>query len=298
MYQIDTEIAIPNYALAPDMITGSKTFTINKANCSVNYRLEDFLVPHRKDYYFWAFVKDGSTRHWIDMTPYKLKPNSFYFTIPHQVHLKEEAKPLTGMMLCFTDDFLALEENSLLRQLPIIQNPDNGHELTLNNADVVFIEDMMERIYQENQTTNSNWRQSMLMSYMRILFIYLSRLYTEQFSQKDTVHDRVLLKRYLSKIEESYTEHHEVSAYADMLNISAGHLSEVVKEQSGKPAITHIHERLMLETKRLLFHTDQSIKEIAFGLGFEDASYFNRFFKRLSDQTPAGYRKHIREMYH
>lgn len=297
MYQTDTEVAIPSYALAPDVNTGSKIFTVNKANCIVNYRLEDFLIPHRKGYYFWAFVKDGSTRHWIDMTPYKLKPNTFYFTVPHQVHLKEEAKPLTGMTLCFTDDFLALEENSLLRQLPIIQNPDNGHELTLNDADVLFIEDILEKIYAENKA-HGNWQQSMLMGYMRILFIYLSRLYTEQFSRKDTVQDRIVLKRYLAKIDEYYTEFHEVSAYADLLNISAGYLSELVKEQSGKPAIAHIHDRLMLETKRLLFHTDQSIKEIAFSLGFEDASYFNRFFKRLSDQTPAGYRKHIREMYH
>jgi len=83
-----------------------------------------------------------------------------------------------------------------------------------------------------------------------------------------------------------------------MLNISAGHLSEVVKEQSGKPAIAHIHERLILETKRLLFHTDQSVKEIAFRLGFEEASYFNRFFKRIVGDTPLTYRNTIREMYH
>ena len=53
-----------------------------------------------------------------------------------------------------------------------------------------------------------------------------------------------------------------------------------------------------VEAKRLLFHTDQSIKEIAFALGFEDASYFNRFFKRIALTTPADYRSSIREMYH
>jgi len=72
----------------------------------------------------------------------------------------------------------------------------------------------------------------------------------------------------------------------------------VVKEQSGKPAIVHIHERLILEAKRLLYHTDQSIKEIAFNLGFEEASYFNKFFKRLTQQTPLQYRGTIREIYH
>jgi AraC family transcriptional activator of pobA len=297
MYAVDTEIIIPKYPLAPDLLTGSKMFSINKADCSVNYFKKDFLIPHRKDYYFWAFVRQGGSRHWIDMKPYELKADTFYFTIPPQVHLKEEAMPLTATSVAFTEEFLALEENSLLRQLPIIQNPDNGHELTLTAADVLFIDDMLEKIAAENRASD-NWRNSMLMGYMRILFIYLSRLYTEQFSNKDNVPDRVLLKKYLSKIEENYLESHEVAGYADMLNISAGHLSEVVKVQSGKPAITHIHDRLILEAKRLLFHTDHSMKEIAFRLGFEDASYFNRFFKRIVGDTPASYRTRFREMYH
>lgn len=77
----------------------------------------------------------------------------------------------------------------------------------------------------------------------------------------------------------------------------AGHLSEVVKAQSGKPAIKHIHERLVLEARRLLFHTPESLKEIAFNLGFSEASYFTRFFKRETGLTPAEYRTSIRKMY-
>ncbi len=138
----------------------------------------------------------------------------------------------------------------------------------------------------------------MLLSYMKVLLVYLSRLYMEQFNDNDGENDRILLKKYLRRIDESYTSLHEVAAYAEMLNISAGHLSEVIKEQSGKGAIVHIHERLILEAKRLLFHTDSTIKEIAFHLGFEDASYFNRFFKRLTGHTPLNYRTNFREMYH
>jgi AraC family transcriptional activator of pobA len=106
------------------------------------------------------------------------------------------------------------------------------------------------------------------------------------------------LKNYQEKINESFREMKEVTDYASQLNISAGHLSEVVKLQSGKPAIKHIHERLVLEARRLLFHTNDSLKEIAYNLGFSDASYFNRFFKRETEVTPAEYRERIREMYH
>jgi len=263
----------------------------------MNMLRSEFLLPHRKDYYFFVLVRQGSSRHWIDMTPYTLKADTFYFTTPHQIQLKEEAEPLTGIIMAFTEEFLAMEENSSLKQLPIIQNPYNGHELSLSPQDVIFVEDIMDKTYAEYLSKNT-WKQGMLTAYIKVLLIYLSRLYTEQYSNAELVPNRVLLKKYLSKIEESYLNEHEVTAYADMLNISAGHLSEVVKEQSGKPAITHIHERLILEAKRLLFHTEQSIKEIAFQLGFEDASYFNRFFKRITNHTPVEYRVTIREMYH
>jgi AraC-like DNA-binding protein len=244
-----------------------------------------------------AFIKKGSSRHWIDMTPYTLKENTFYFTIPHQVHLKEETKPITGTSLSFTNDFLVSDNNGLIKDLPIIQNPYNGHEISLNNEDLAFVEDILNKIHAEYHVKDS-WQHNMLLAYVKSLLIYLSRLYNKQFNEGELYPDRLLLKKYLSKINESYTQLHEVTNYAEMLNISAGHLSELVKEQSGKPAIAHIHERLILEAKRLLFHTDYAIKEIAYHLGFEDASYFNRFFKRLTKHTPLAYRTNFREMYH
>jgi len=288
---------IPKYAFEPDEATGNKMFRISKNGSVLNYKKSDFLIPHRKDYYFLAFIKKGASRHWVDMTAYDLKPDTFYFTVPHQVHLKEQIEPITGVVVNFTHDFLALDNSGLLKDLPIIQNPLNGHEMSLNTEDVKFIEDILDKIHVEYHAKN-NWQYNMLLSYMKILLIYLSRLYTEQFNKKELVADRLVLKKYLSKIEASYTSAHEVAAYAEMLNMSAGHLSEVVKEQSGKPAIIHIHERLILEAKRMLFHTDNSIKEIAYHLGFEDASYFNRFFKRLTNHTPLVYRENFREMYH
>jgi AraC-like DNA-binding protein len=243
-----------------------------------------------------AFVKQGSSRHWVDMMPYTLKADTFYFSVPHQIHVKEQAKPLIGIMLCFTDEFLAIEENQLLKQLPVIQNPYNGHELELGAEDVCFIEDVLLKMLTEFKQKR-DWRNGMLLAYLRVLLIYISRLYTEQFTNEELLEDRMLLKKFRVLIEEQYIQLHDVAAYARLLYISAGHLSEVVKQQSGKTAIEHIHERLMLEAQRLLFHTESSIKEIAFKLGFEDASYFNRFFKRLSSQTPLAYRNITRKMY-
>jgi AraC family transcriptional regulator, transcriptional activator of pobA len=292
------DVSIPKYSLQEVSANGNCLFEVVESKGEQNRQHPSiFLAPHRKDYYHLAFVKDGSSRHWVDMTPYVLKPDTFYFSVPHQVHVKEQAKPLVGTLLCFTDEFLTIEENQFLKQLPLVQNLHNGHELELSAKDVEFIEDIFGKIATEYKQ-KQDWRNSMLLAYLRVLLIYVSRLYTVQFVNNEALEERMLLNKFRSLIEEQYLQLHDVTAYANLLFISPGHLSEVVKQQSGKTAIEHIHERLMLEGKRLLFHTENSIKEIAFQLGFEDASYFNRFFKRLSSQTPLEYRKTTREMYH
>jgi len=228
--------------------------------------------------------------------PYTIKPNTFYFTVPQQVHLKEHAGQMEGLMASFTDEFLQLEENRTLRQLPIIENPSGGHELVLTAADMDFIEDVMRKMLAEFNT-DGTWRNQMLTSWLRVLVIYLSRLYTEQFNDSCLTQSYCLLKSFQALIGEHYATQHEVAAYAENLNITPGHLTEVIKQQSGKTAITHIHERLIVEAKRRLLHTELSVKQIADELGFEDAAYFNRFFKRLSNTTPISYREQIREMY-
>lgn len=254
------------------------------------------LLPHRKDYYLLVFVQRGGSRHWVDMMPYVAKDNTLYFSIPGPLQVKEQGGPMWGVSLAFTREFLTLHQHTSLAQLPLLQNLQHSHELLLTPADVAFVGDLLAKLEAEYHRPGE-WQQRMLTAHLTVLLTYLSRLYTEQFRGGEPSADKLLLQNFRAKIEENFRELHEVGAYASLLHISAGHLSEVVKAQSGKPAIAHIQERLVLEARRLLFHTQSSIKEIAYDLGFADASYFSRFFKRETGTTPADYRASSREMY-
>lgn len=286
---------IPLYPLLPDGITGNQHFRVYHFEGSYPDQ-SDLLIPHRKNHYLLVFVRHAPTRLWIDRTPYVLKDNTIYFTGPNQVIVKEGYEQLWSTGIAFTEEFLSLGGNASWSKLPLIQNPQNAHEITLAEADIHFAEDILGRISTEYQHPGE-WQQRMLAAYLSMLLTYLSRLYTEQFKDYTISADKHLLKTFLAKINECFRELHEVNDYASLLHLSAGHLSEVVKNQSGKPAIKHIHERLVLEARRLLFHTPDSSKEIAFELGFKEASYFNRFFKRETGVTPAAYRTGIRKMY-
>ena len=295
MNVLTTDQPVPVYTLEQDALLSGKLFSMARFEGTLTHE-SDVLVPHRKDYFLFVFARRGDSRHWVDMTLYTLRENTFYFFVPSQLIVKEEPKPLWCTALAFTNEFLALQENASLSSLPLIQNPQNGHELLLGDADVAFVADMMDKIYAEHQKPGE-WQQRMLTAYLTVLLTYLSRLYTEQYARNPSSTDTLLLKRYQAEINEHLRELHQVSEYASLLNVSAGYLSEVVKAQSGKSAITHIQERLVLEARRLLFHTQHSLKEIAFDLGFSDASYFNRFFKRETGVTPSNYRTTIRKMY-
>ena len=272
---------------------GTETFTIERSEGGTVIE-PDMLLPHRKAYYLLVFVRRNQGRHWADLTPYEHRPNTVYFSEPGQILVKEEPTPFWGTHLEFTSEFLA--QHAPLRTLPIVQNPRHAHELRLTPAEADTVDALLAQLEAEYQRPGE-WQQRMLGSYLTVLLTYLSRLYTAQHPEAEPTPDQRLLRAYQAKVEECFREVHEVSAYATQLHISAGHLSEVIKAQTGRPAIKHLHERLVLEARRLLLHTEQPLKEIAYDLGFQDASYFNRFFKREAGLTPADYRTSTRKMY-
>ena len=286
---------IPVYSLEPDEATGNRYFRMYNYE-GILPKQSDLLIPHRKDHFLIVFVRRANSRQWIDMVPYTIKDNTVYFTGPNHIIVKEGFEQLWSIGIAFTGEFLSLQENASLSQLPLIQNPQCVHELQLEEADINFVEDVLAKINVEYQRP-SEWQLRMLGAYLTLLLTYLSRLYTKQYQDNEISADKLLLKNFQTKINEYFRELHEVGDYASLFNISAGHFSEVVKIQSGKPAIKHIHERLVLEARRMLFHTNNTLKEIAFDLGFSEASYFNRFFKRETGVTPADYRTAIRKMY-
>jgi AraC-like DNA-binding protein len=294
---ISSNQQVPVYYIEPDGLTGNRHFKIHNFEGSLPDQSE-LLIPHRKSHYLIVFIRRaGGTRQWIDMEPYILQDNTIYFSNPNNIIVKEEFKELWSTGIAFTSEFLSFQENAAFNNLPLLQNPHNDHELLLTTIDVNFVEDMLSKINAEYRRPGE-WQQRMLGAYLTVLLTYLSRLYNEQFKNTGPSAEKLLLQKFQAKINEHFRELHEVGEYATHLNISAGHLSEVVKAQSGKPAIKHIHDRLVMEARRLLFHTNNSLKEISFDLGFTDASYFNRFFKRETGITPAEYRASIRKMYH
>lgn len=92
-------------------------------------------------------------------------------------------------------------------------------------------------------------------------------------------------------------EEHQVQKYAALLGVTPNYLNVLTRKHWGKSALNLINDRVILEVKRLLLRTDYDISEIAYRVGFNELSYFSRFFKRNTGMTPLQFRNTMHEMY-
>jgi AraC family transcriptional regulator, transcriptional activator of pobA len=100
----------------------------------------------------------------------------------------------------------------------------------------------------------------------------------------------ILVKRFYQLLEQNIQKNLTVNQYADYLAVSANHLTQTIRQLTGKTTSENIKSKQILEIKRLLVHSSMGVSEIASFMGFVDQSYFAKFFKRETGFTPLGYR--------
>ena len=103
-----------------------------------------------------------------------------------------------------------------------------------------------------------------------------------------------LVSRYLRMVAEEPRLDRTVTHYARQLSVSASHLHELVKEETGRTPISIIQREVILEAKRRLIYTTHQVADIAESLAFKDASYFGRYFRRNTATTPGAFRRQSR----
>lgn len=130
-------------------------------------------------------------------------------------------------------------------------------------------------------------RISLMKAYLRAFCIII----TEQINLQDPrINERQRIQELMKLIEENYTTQKETPFYAHHIKVSTHHLNDIVRLSRGTTVKKMIAQRLLLEAKRELSFGALTIKEIAFKLGFNDASYFSRFFKKHTGYSPDHFR--------
>lgn len=136
-------------------------------------------------------------------------------------------------------------------------------------------------------------RIAIMALYLRLLVILLRLRIATQTEDLPAAPDRDqnLLVRYRGLVEEHFRHQRAPGFYADQLAVTVARLNAACKARAGRTASDLVHDRLMLEAKRLLLYTDHGIARIGNMIGFDDPAYFSRFFAARAGCSPASWRK-------
>lgn len=243
---------------------------------------------HRHDFYFILAVKKGNGQHIIDFTPYDITDYSIFFMRPGQVHQLNLKQGSTGYLIEFHVDFYKPDRLSANQ---ILQKVSNKNYCQLDSDRFTRIFDILTSVFQEHLLKEERFKE-VITANLEILFIELIRQ-SKSPNSISKVRNSYTQERFaeLSELLETHiTTHKQVAQYADLLHITIYQLNAITREIAGKTCSQLINEHIILEAKRQLLATSNKINQIAYDLGYEDVSYFIRFFRKHTQYTPDSFR--------
>jgi AraC-like DNA-binding protein len=247
---------------------------------------------HRQDYFYVLALKRGKGTHEIDFTSVKVCDNSIFFMHPGQVHQLTLKSGSVGYLMHFKTDFY-FPQNKVSHQL--LRKASNKNFCQLDSTVFNKLFSILANIFQEYKSKQEGF-QEIIKANLSIFLIELVRQQRNKKSSSNTVNSYRLerVEEFLELLENHIAKYKQVSYYADKLNLTPYQLNAMTKEMLGKTCSALINEYIILESRRYLLSTSNQVNQIAYNLGYEDISYFIRFFKKHTGYTPEAFRRNFR----
>lgn len=279
-----------------------KIFTIRKI-CDFNEEeIEHNLMPHLHDFYSIFWIESGEAIHATEFVEYSLKADTILFVPPGLKHRMYIDKSVGGTYILFNEDFIQYNRKNYvpLKEYRLFNNPDFKSLITVVPEKRQKLGNITGLIFDEVQNSD-DYSQDIVLNLLHLFLLESRRIYDQQNSvqkeEPEATPDTTIIK-FKQLIEENYKTEKSVSPYANMLNINPSCLNEITKRTTGITAGELIRNRVIDETKKLLYSSSISGKEIAFQLGFDDPAYFSRFFRKYTGLTLKEFRANSRKKYH
>jgi len=255
-----------------------------------NFRID---TPVKNDYYTVLISYTGSSSIKVGFHQFELSPNTIAIIPPDVIFsINSVSANLDIRQIFFVKTFLQkmfLKEGVIDELLLLNSNYPPIYQL---NERFSIVADKFTSVKREIESQYAYHLDIVRLVLMEILYEYNRACeYCLLGFEKNMNRNYQLTYEFKRLVEQYFSTWSSIGQYASHLGISAKHLTEVVKEETGYTALQIIHGRILLESQYLLKHSTLSIKECSSVLGFETASYFSRFFKSHMTISPNDYRK-------
>lgn len=258
--------------------------SINIRNLSPILETEDLVQElHRHDFYYILLVEQGKGYHEIDFTPYPVNKHALFFMRPGQVHkhcLKQGSK---AHIIAFSS-LQGPVGQGLLEQAA----RNNCYLLAPSTFERVHA--LVNSMCKESAESNYGY-ELVIKATMETLLVEIIRQQKTSDQKQVRSYEQKKIDEFLSLLNQHIRQYKQVTKYTEFLHLSSYQLNAITKSILGKTPSTVINEHIILEAKRYLSATSNQINQIAEHLGYDDASYFIRFFKKHTGFTPESYRQ-------
>jgi AraC family transcriptional regulator, transcriptional activator of pobA len=251
--------------------------------------------PHRHDFYQIFWMTEGAPSFNLDFDHMSIEAHTLVFVPPGAVHTFGARNNAEGFILSFEEDFLESEGHSvdLFAECPALDPAQIRTLLAVPDSSVEIVDGYCRRVFEEFTAKREGYR-SATAALLRLLLVEVRRCLSYQTSPSSFRKYSSLTARFLRTLSARPYQVTTASEVARLLGVSRSWLNQRVRQETEKSLTDHLQGRLILESKRLLAHSDLNVSEVAYQLGFEDPSYFTRLFRQMEGLSPREFREEYR----
>ena len=255
------------------------------------------LQPHFHEF-FQVCLLLSPTTVMLDFQNIRTRGPAVLFISPGQVHTIRPQPGLQGVTVSFTQSFFDDETPppSQLLELPFFFPDDAQPWIRLPSEETDATACLFHNLCDEYDQALAD-AEGILRATLRLALLRLARTYARTSPPRKATRGISIVRQFHLELEKHFREETSIAAYATRLGVTPNHLNDIVHEQTGHSAGELIRRRRLLDAKRMLSHSQLSVSEIGYSLGFEDPSYFSRFFRRYEGVTPTVFLEKFREKY-
>ncbi|UOE46827.1 AraC family transcriptional regulator [Mucilaginibacter sp. SMC90] len=240
---------------------------------------------HRDNGHLFILQEKGTTQIEIDFQTHHIQASSVIYIHPSQVHR------LISFENATTSSWIITSENLQPEYVKLLEDLIPAKPLLLDTETLSVISNTASLCIQLSERKQEKLYDVILKESCNTLVALIVSQYLTHSKSADTYSRfEVITKAFRSLLEHDFMKVKSPMTYARHLNITTPYLNECVKAATGQPVSYHIQQRVTLEAKRLLSHSNKSVKEIAGELGYDDFSYFTRLFTKITGITPLAFR--------
>ena len=255
--------------------------------------------PFRVDCYVAAYCVEGSVDCSVNLTDYHLTTGTLLLFTPGnivRITEPEQTEHLRLTLICASTSFITgigiNPSKFLIEAMDVLRDPC----IHLSTDETEMLHKYVN-LALDITKTNPQFIKESIGGLVSSVFYQFAGFLADSKRRQDletpvrTSRQRQMLEQFIKLAINDHTREHLVGYYADKMCVTPKYLSKIVKEASGRSVPDWLNELLILDAKNMLRHSDMTIKEISASLNFPSQSFFFRFFKNHTGQTPTQYRE-------